>query len=113
MPATTDVDVVGESRYQDAVLELTGGRRHYAGVRMATVATLVPEPENATDPDAVAVVVAGRRVGYLPRAEASRRREGISATIRLRGEATCAATIVGGWEREHGDVGYFGVRLRL
>ncbi len=113
MPGTTDVDVVGESRHQDALLELTGGRRHYAGVRMATVANLVPEPENAADPDAVAVVVAGRRVGYLPRAEASRRREVITATIRLRGEATCAATIVGGWEREHGDVGYFGVRLRL
>jgi len=113
MPGSTDVDVVGESQYQDALLELTGGRRHYAGVRMATVAELVPEPSNAADPDAVAVFVAGRRVGYLPRAEASRRLGAISATIRLRGDATCAATIVGGWEREHGDTGYFGVHLRL
>jgi hypothetical protein len=105
--------VVGESRYQDALLELTGGRRHYAGVRMAAVANLVPEPANAADPDAVAVVIAGRRVGYLPRDEASRRRAVISETIQRSGEATCAATIVGGWEREHGDVGYFGVHLRL
>jgi type IV secretion system protein VirD4 len=29
------------------------------------------------------------------------------------GEATCGATIVGGWERGHGDVGYFGVHLSL
>jgi len=27
--------------------------------------------------------------------------------------ATCVAAIVGGWEREHGDIGYFGVRLYL
>ena len=28
-------------------------------------------------------------------------------------EASCPSLIVGGWEREHGDVGLFGVRLRL
>ncbi len=113
MPGSTDIDVVGESRYQDALLELTGGRRHYAGVRIAAVASLVPEHANAADPDAVAVVIAGRRVGYLPRDQASRRRAVISETIQRSGDATCAATIVGGWEREHGDVGYFGVHLRL
>ncbi len=113
LTGTTDVDVVGVSQYQDALLQLTGGRRSYAGVRMVVLARLVPEPENAADPDAVAVTIAGCTVGYLRRADASRLHAVIDAAIRARGEASCAATIVGGWEREHGDIGYFGVRLQV
>ena len=113
LTGTTDVDVVGVSQYQDALLELTGGRRSYAGVRMVVLARLVPEPENAADADAVAVTIAGCTVGYLRHADASRLHAVIDAAIRARGEATCAATIVGGWEREHGDIGYFGVRLQV
>jgi uncharacterized protein len=109
----TEIEVVGESKYQDALLELTGGRRHYAGVRLHTAARLLPEPENAADPNAIAVTVGGQRVGYLSRADAERYRDAISAAIQRSGQASCSATIVGGWEREHGDIGYFGVRLRL
>ncbi len=113
LAGTTGVDVVGVSNHQDALLQLTGGRRSYAGVRMAVVARLVPEPGNAADPDAVAVAIAGCTVGYLRRTDASRLRAAIDAAIRATGEASCAATIVGGWEREHGDIGYFGVRLQV
>jgi len=108
-----EVDVVGASSYQDALLELTGGRRHYGGVRIVTVARLVPEPDNAADPGAIAVTIAGTTVGYLSRGDAARHREAIATALEQSGEATCAATIIGGWEREHGDVGRFGVRLSL
>ncbi|MGO8871660.1 MAG: Mut7-C RNAse domain-containing protein [Acidimicrobiales bacterium] len=108
----TEIDVVGESRYQDALLELTGGRRHYGGVRMRTVARLVPEPDGA-EPGAIAVTIAGRTVGWLSRADAARQHDTVVAAIQHDGRATCTATIVGGWEREHGDIGYFGVRLQF
>jgi len=108
-----EVRVVGDAIHQDVLLDLTGGRRHYGGVRMETVAHLVPEPSNADDPAAVAVTIDGRSVGYLSRSDAARYRQEIAAAIERSGEAGCRATIVGGWEREHGDIGYFGVRLRL
>lgn len=113
LPGATEVRVVGESAHQDALLELTGGRRHYGGVRLETVARLLPEPGNPADPEAVVVIIGGRAVGYLSRPDAARYRDVIAGAIDRSGEATCAAMIVGGWEREHGDVGWFGVRLRL
>lgn len=116
-PATLNgehnIRVVGGSRYQDELLALTGGRRHWAGARVRTVAHLVPEPDNPTDPNAVAVTIDGRHVGYLSRGDALSFRDLITEAIRQHGRASCVATIVGGWERGHGDVGFFGVHLRL
>jgi len=113
LSGTDEVRVVGDAIHQDVLLDLTGGRRHYGGVQMETVAHLVPEPGNADDPAAIAVTIDGRSVGYLSRSDAARYHREIAAAIECSGEASCRATIVGGWEREHGDVGYFGVRLRL
>jgi hypothetical protein len=113
LPGSTVVRVVGESAFQDALLELTGGRRHYGGVHMGAVAHLVLEPGNPVDPQAIAVRIAGRTVGYLSRADGARFRPWVLDAAQRLGEASAAATIVGGWEREHGETGYFGVRLTL
>jgi hypothetical protein len=113
LPGTTEVRVVGGAAHQDALLELTGGQRHYGGVRIETVARLVVEADNPTDPGAVAVDIGGCTVGYLSRPDAALCRAAIDDAVGRTGEATCAATIVGGWEREHGDIGFFGVRLYL
>ena len=113
LSGTNEVRVVGDAVHQEDLLGLTGGRRHYGGVQMKTVAHLVPEPGNAVDPEAIGVTIDGRSVGYLSRTDAAKHRQEILAAIGHSGEASCHATIVGGWEREHGDVGYFGVRLRL
>lgn len=113
LAGATDVHVAGTSRHQDVLLDLTGGRRRYGGVHTPAVAHLVPEPSNGADPGAIAVRIAGRRVGYLLRADAARCRRRVAEALSASGEATCWATIVGGWERERGDVGHFGVRLSL
>ena len=113
LPCSTEIRVVGDSAYQSVLLELTGGRRHYGGVRMETVAHLVLEPGNSADPAAIAVTIGGRTVGYLSRPDSARHRQAIATAIDRTGEASCIAFIVGGWEREHGDVGLFGVRLHL
>jgi hypothetical protein len=61
-----EVGVVGESHYQDALTAIVGGKRPES-VRIPTQATLLPEPDNPYDPNAVAVYIAGQKVGHLPR----------------------------------------------
>jgi len=106
------IEVVGEARHQEALLALTGGRRHYGGVSADVIAHLVPEPGNPVDPDAIAVLIGGHKVGYLRREDAHRFRRAVDEAVQRLGEATCVASIRGGWERP-GDVGMFGVRLWL
>lgn len=43
-----------------------------SGIEVADIARLSPEPENPYDPNAVAVEIHGRRVGYLQRYLAER-----------------------------------------
>ena len=58
---------VGESHYQDALHYL----RQFATPEGRLPALLVREPHNQYDPNAVAVVVYGRLVGYLNRDDAA------------------------------------------
>ena len=113
LPGDEVVEVVGESRHQDALLGLTGRQRHYGGADVWTAAHLVPDPENPVDPAAVAVVIKGRRVGWLGRSDAARYRSLVEAVRTREGEATCVARIRGGWDRGGSDVGRFGVVLAL
>lgn len=107
------VRAVGTSAFQDALLALSGGVRHYGGVGIETMAHLVPEPGNPADAGAVVVTIAGRAVGYLSRNDAVRLRPAIDEALVEAGVACCRATITGGWEREHGKLGYFGVTLEV
>lgn len=107
------VAVVGESHHQDALLALTGGRRHYGGVDVWTAAELVPDPTDPIDPEAIAVLVSGERVGWLPRPAAHRYRSLVEAALARDGEASCVARIRGGWDRGRDDIGRFGVVLLL
>ena len=65
------VRVVGTSHYRDALLALTG-REGDEEVRMDKIAVFRPEPDNPHDPDAIAVEIDGRLVGYLSREENKR-----------------------------------------
>jgi hypothetical protein len=107
-----EVGVVGESHYQDALTDIVGGKRPES-VRIPIQATLVLEPDNPYDPNAVAVYIAGRKVGYLPRPAA----EAFAPVGRRLAEqqqvGSCSATITGGWDRGDGDTGHFGVSLDL
>lgn len=104
-----DVEVVGESRYQDA-LELVGGGRNLDGPRVRILtARLVCEPTNQFDPNAVVVEIESRKVAYIPREEAPR----FSAALREFGApATCRARLKGGFETR-GERAHLGVVLDL
>ena len=113
LPGDHEVDVVGESRHQDELLLLTGGRRRYGGVDAECVAELVPEPANRFDPRAIGVYIDGHHVGYIRRGDVEWLRPHIEESRALYGVSTCRAVIRGGWDRGHGAVGMFGVTLLL
>ena len=95
---------------QAALEDLCRGRTA-DGADAFFTATLVPEPENPYDRNAVRVDIDGFTVGYLARPEAKAFRAALRG-IGLGTRATaCEARVVGGWDRGEGDVGHFGVRL--
>jgi HIRAN domain len=104
------LEVVGESHYRDAIEAATAGPRT-EGIRTTMWATLVAEHDNPYDPHAVAVYLAGRQVGHLPREEAAAfwpLTDRISAAGRV---ACCRADIYGGWNRSATDQGDYSVTL--
>lgn len=114
----SQVDVVGESYYQDAILQAAGG---YVGpddpirtdAREGALAELKPEPDNPYDDGAVGVYIGGAKVGHLSRDDARTYRSLIDEAIAAHGAATCGAQIRGGLLKEDGTIISFGVRLYL
>jgi hypothetical protein len=105
------LEVVGESRYQDALWMIVGGRRPDA-VRYQALALLRPEPDNPYDQNAIQVIVEGHLVGYLSREDAALYQPGL---LRLMdecptGRVALEAQIVGGGPRRDG-IGFLGVFL--
>lgn len=105
-----DLEVVGEASYQPALWAICGGRPGQR-VRHPIVATLVPEPQNPHDSNAIAVFVEGQVVGYLDRQTASLYIRGLHELM-----TTCGAyiglsgVIVGGGYYDDGP-GRLGVWL--
>jgi hypothetical protein len=96
------VRVVGTSHYQDTLLELSG-RQADEEIRLQKVAVFVPEPDNPHDPNAIAVQIDGRLVGYLSRDENRRWLDVVTGR-----EVGCEAMIAG-----RGGTTGLGVFLRL
>jgi hypothetical protein len=106
LPGGIAVNIVGESFYATALAELVGalaGDNFGGTMKWAAV---VPEPQNPYDPNAVAIVIDGKKVGYLSRDNAIVFAPVAQRIVELGCEVQCAATIVGGGGR-------FGVVLDL
>jgi HIRAN domain len=104
------VPVVGTSHYQPALVEISG-RRGDEEIRFETQATLVPEPENPHDPNAIAVHVEGRLVGYLSRDENPRWQE-VVKTLGEHSHVAAAEAMIAG-RGPGGGTSNLGVFLRL
>jgi HIRAN domain len=78
LPGSHDLEVVGESHYQDALWRVTRGRT-VERVRVEVQAVLLAEPDNPYDPNAIAVLMDGGKVGYLCRDDAEAYRPGLLA----------------------------------
>ncbi len=110
-PGDDPLEVVGESRYQDALWTIAGGRRGDP-VRYETEAVLEPEPKNPYDPNAIKVLIGGALVGYLSREDAATFRPGLLRLMEASpsGRVALEASIVGGGPRRDG-IGFLGVFL--
>lgn len=108
---TFPLAVVGESKYQDHLEAICGGRTE-EGVSRAVSASLVLEDSNPYDRDAVRVDIDGRPIGYLNRQDAKAYRQYLQKTGAARAIGVCNAQIRGGWKRGD-DQGHFGVWLDL
>jgi hypothetical protein len=105
------LEVVGESHYQDALWSIVGGVRQ-EHVRHEIHAVLMPEPDNAYDPNAIKVLIDGNLVGYLSREDAAVYRSGLLLLMKSNPGTLIAlhGVIVGGGERPDG-LGRLGVFL--
>lgn len=105
-----DLEVVGESFYQDSLWQLVG-RRTTDRVRLTIDAVLLAEHDNPHDANAVSVWIEGAKVGHLSRADAAAYRAGLLA-LELEHGAPIAlvGVVVGGGIRADGP-GMLGVWL--
>lgn len=99
-------DVVGEASYQRALANICNGKGLYSAERQC-MATLIPEPDNPHDVNAVKVVIERQLVGYLARQHAVEYRQHIGDRA-----SWCEAKIVGGWKDDRSE-GHFGVKLKV
>jgi|CXWL01.1.fsa_nt_gi hypothetical protein len=114
-PGDFAVDVVGESRRQDALTAIVQhhGRGGRSGRTLIVDALLILDDENPHDANAVRVEIDGALVGYLNRENARRYRADLVAAGTPSVTVRCRARIVGGFETSSGDRASFGVRLDL
>lgn len=111
-PGEFAIEVVGESKFQDALERAAGGRTDES-CEVMVEAVLVLEDSNPHDPKAVKVLIDGEVCGYLDRQNARAYRRQLKKAGHPKITASCQAMIVGGWDRGPRDRGYFGVRLDL
>lgn len=106
-----DLEVVGESHYQDALWRLCSGTLGDE-VRCDIIAVLVPEPANPYDPSAICVLIDGKVAGYLPRATAREYLPGLKRAMSSHGSRIALrGVIAGGGQREDGP-GLLGVFVK-
>ena len=106
LKGTRTVSLEGPQHYEKALRKVLRRNREVDG-RVPFVATLVREPRNPHDPNAVAVKANRKTVGYLPRAEAVKYRDPVDAL----GSATVTADAAIHSGHKGGSYWSVGVRL--
>ncbi|MDQ1712556.1 MAG: hypothetical protein QOE45_2006 [Frankiaceae bacterium] len=111
-PGADTLQVVGESNYQDALETIIGGRP-VDRVRSPVHATLLPDPQNPCDPNAIRIEISGLIVGHLSRVDALRYRPGLLRLLETSGgrPVALAGHIVGGGKDADGRQRMLGVFL--
>jgi hypothetical protein len=103
------LEVVGESRYRAEIERAVGQRPE--GHRTIVDAALVAEPGNPYDANAIAVMIAGRRVGYLSRNDAARYQPVMAWCVSEGFTPVVRGDVRGGWQQDDGSWADFGIRL--
>jgi tetratricopeptide (TPR) repeat protein len=103
-----DLEVVGESYYQDALWQVVGIRTKER-VRLEIQAVLVAEDDNLYDPNAISVWIDGMKVGHLSREDAEAYRPGLLALQAREGKSIALRGVIVGGGVRHDGPGYLGV----
>ena len=106
------VDIVSESRYQNTLNNITGGKTP-EGHNIEINALLFYDDDNPDDNKAVAVTIAGDIVGYLDRDIARQYRKQMKEGGFDGNPGACKALIVGGLDRGNDDEGHYRVSLDI
>ena len=104
--------VVGTSFCQENLIRVCGPKKA-ASVELEVAAELVLENDNQADVNAVAVLVNGLKVGYLPKREAMIHRILIHGSDYSKDRLICIGKINGGWDNGYGNCGHYGVTVEL
>lgn len=106
-----DLEIVGESYYQDHLWLIVGGATRER-VRHDAHAVLVPEHGNPYDDNAISAWINGLKVGHLSRSDAESHRDGLLMLQASYGTAIAlAGVIAGGGVDDHGRARMLGVFL--
>jgi hypothetical protein len=104
-----EYSIVGESKYQEEISEICGGYLKSKEIRTEN-ATIIPEPDNPFDKNAIVVKIKDKTVGYIAREDTAY----FSVMIRNVNEGvSCPAEIRGGWKRRDGSRAMYGVFLQI
>jgi uncharacterized protein YidB (DUF937 family) len=103
------VDVVGESDYQEELKGLAGEPSSY-GAMKEVIALLSREPDHPHEKNAVRIDVGSETVGYVEKWNAKQIQPLMQKLEKAGRPAWVRAWIVGGWKDDHGDTNY---RVRL
>jgi len=107
-----EVEVVGESHYKPALRRLAGSHGDESADQLC-IATLVPEPSNPYDRNAVRVDINNLTVGYLSRGDAPLFLKRLADHGLTGCTTSCEATICGGFLMDDGTRAYYGVTLAI
>ena len=104
--------IVGTSFCQENLIRVCGPKKEES-VELEVAAELILENNNPADVNAVAVLVNGLKVGYLPKREAMIHRIFIHGSDYNKDRLICLGKINGGWDNGHGNCGHYGVTVDL
>lgn len=111
LEGNVDLDVVGESFYQDALWAVIGGVTRER-VRTEVIAMLVPESNNQHDPNAIAVYIGGLKVGHIGAEDAANMIDGLKKQIAQNpGKFIALSGVVAGGGMRSDGLGRLGVFL--
>ncbi len=107
------LDVVGEQSYQDALRKLGAPLTEAGPTHTDHLATLVPEPQNRYDKNAIRVQIDRRRIGYLSRENALLYGPVIRWALGQGRPLVAHAKLTGGWSYGEAVRASIGVKLHV
>jgi hypothetical protein len=105
-------NIVGESQFQDVLAQIAGPKTP-DGAKVEKTAQIVDDDDNEHDESAIAVLIGGRVVGFIPRAVAASMRADLARINPAGHPITCHAKVVGGWRDADGHEAHYGVKLSI